>query len=217
MKPVKPFEAFIFDMDNTLLQSKIDFFKMKKVVYDFLVREKLLPSEFSWMDKTPSQIIECGRTHDGFQQVEKEVWQLVAEVEAEGMKNVVLEPYAMELLAHLKERNKVIALLTNNAYGAAAKALTDLSVLHLFDFVAGREQMEELKPSPSGIFHILAHDPTRPKEEWVMIGDSWIDGMAASQAGIPFIAYQASVSELEKKGVSPLRAIDSLKELHHWI
>lgn len=216
MKPFKSFQAFIFDMDNTLLQSRIDFFKMKKVVYDFLVREKLLPREFSWMDKTPSQIIEWGRKLEGFQQVEQEVWQLVAEVEAEGMENVVLEPYAMELLAHLKEKNKRISLLTNNAYGAAAKALTDLSVLHLFDYVAGREQMKELKPSPSGIFHILDQDPTRPKEEWVMIGDSWIDGMAASRAGIPFIAYQASVPELEKKGVNPLGSIDCLKELHHW-
>lgn len=217
MKPNKPFQAIIFDMDNTLLQSKIDFFKMKKVVYDFLVREKLLSHDFSWTDKTPSQIIETGRKHAGFQQVEDEVWRLVAEVESEGMEYVALEPYASELLAQLKEQNKLVALLTNNAYGAAAKALTDLSVLHLFDYVAGREQMQELKPSPSGILHILDQVPPRPKEDWVMVGDSWIDGMAATRAGIPFIAYQASLPELEKKGVNPLGAIDNLKELKHWI
>ncbi|WP_164985048.1 HAD family hydrolase [Ammoniphilus sp. CFH 90114] len=213
---MKPFKAFIFDMDNTLLQSRIDFYKMKKSVYELLVSHHLLPLDLEWSNKTPSQIIELGRRHQHFPAIEQEVWTLVEEVESEGMEGAKLEPYTAQLLSGLRGKDKWVSVLTNNALPAAEKALKELSVFHLFDYVAGRDQMEKLKPSPSGVLHILNRCPTIPKEKWVMVGDSWIDGMAAQQAGISFIAYQADSDHLAKKGVYPLECIRSLQELEHW-
>ncbi|MEW9669063.1 HAD family hydrolase [Ammoniphilus sp. 3BR4] len=213
---MKPFQAFIFDMDNTLLQSRIDFYKMKQTVFEFLAMENILTADYEWSNKTASQIIEQGRRHERFSVIEDKVWQLVGEVESEGMQGAKLEPRAVDLLHSLRRKNKWVSVLTNNAYSAAEKALKDLSVHHLFDYIAGREQMEELKPSPSGVLHILQRSLSIPQEQWVMVGDSWIDGMAAQQAGIPFIAYQADVEELRKKGISPLDSIHSLQQLELW-
>lgn len=213
---MKPFQAFIFDMDNTLLQSRIDFFQMKRTVFEFLAMEGILSADYEWSSQTASQIIEEARRHDGFPGIEHKVWQLVEQVESEGMQGARLEPSATQLLQHLRGKNKWVSVLTNNAYTAAEKAFKDLSVIHLFDYIAGREQMKELKPSPSGVLHILQHCASIPHDQWVMVGDSWIDGMAAQQAGIPFIAYQADVEKLRKKGIRPLEVIHSLHQLEQW-
>lgn len=124
MKPVKPFQAVIFDMDNTLLQSRIDFFQMKKVIFELLHHEQLLPSDFSWMDKTPSQIIELGRKQKRFTSIEAEVWKQVGKVEAEGMEGAALEPHAYALLHRLKTKNKRLTVLTNNAHSAILQSVS---------------------------------------------------------------------------------------------
>lgn len=213
MRRLKPFQGVIFDMDNTLLKSNIDFFKMKKATRDFLVDEGILEEHDDWEDKTASQIIERGRTDSRFASIESQVWRLVAEIEAEGMRDATLEPGALEIARQLKRAGKTIAILTNNAYFAAEEALRKLSIFDEFDLVIGREQMEALKPSPSGVFVILDRWKEIEPERWVLIGDSWIDGMAAQKAGISFISYQADSKELKDKGVETFAQIDRLDQL----
>jgi phosphoglycolate phosphatase len=209
--------AFIFDMDNTLLQSKIDFPKMKKTVYELLVRENMLPPEIAWQSKTTSELIALSRKHQEFSRVEKEVWLLIEEIETEGMKDAVLEPYAAQVLEDLSAQSVAMTILTNNARHAAIAALQRLSIDHLFSLIAGREQMEELKPSASGVHYILRHYPAIPQQDWLMIGDSWIDGMAAKRAGIRFLAYQANLSEMIDKGLEPQANLQTLRGIKDWI
>ena len=66
MTDLKAFQGVIFDMDNTLLKSNIDFDKMKKAVYDFLLIEGMIEESPTWKDKTASQWIEVGRVHPEF-------------------------------------------------------------------------------------------------------------------------------------------------------
>lgn len=210
---LKAFQGIIFDMDNTLLKSNIDFDKMKKAVYDFLLAEDLIQECSTWKDKTASQWIEAGREHPGFHHIESKVWKLVEEIEAEGMKGAQLEPFAPELLNYLKKQDKIVAILTNNAYSAAREALEQLSIFHLFDLVAGREHMEALKPSPTGVHFIMNRWKGMDGDKWVFIGDSWIDGMAAQKAGIPFIAYQAEPRHLQERGITPIKQVQNLMQL----
>jgi len=210
---LKPFQGIIFDMDNTLLKSNIDFDKMKKEVYAFLLAEGFIQESSTWQDKTASQWIEAGREHQDFHHIESRVWALVEEIEAEGMKGAQLEPCATDLLNQLKEQGKILTILTNNAFSAAKEALEQLSIFNLFDLVVGREHMEALKPSPSGVHFIMDRWKEIRPHAWVLIGDSWIDGMAAQKAGIPFIAYQAASAHLQEKGITPVKDILNLTEL----
>ena len=45
------------------------------------------------------------------------------------------------------------------------------------------------------------------------MGDSWVDGLAAQAAGLPFIAYRADEAELARHGVTPQARITALLEL----
>nr|WP_280922257.1 HAD-IA family hydrolase [Ammoniphilus resinae] len=204
-------------MDNTLLRSNINFPRMKRTVFEFLCSHEMIADDFPWSEQTASQIIETGRKHSQFSMIEGELWRLIGEIEAEGMEGAELEPYARDMLAELQKREILTVVLTNNAYQAAEKALRNTKAFDFFSHVVGREQMEKLKPSPSGIHFILRQYPRVPKEKWLFIGDSWIDGMAAKLAGIRFLAYRADQGELARRGVSYVAMIDSLKEVIAWM
>ena len=50
-------------------------------------------------------------------------------------------------------------------------------------------------------------------ERVYVIGDSWIDGAAAAQAGARFIAYRRAATDFADRGVVPWRSIGHLSEL----
>ena len=50
-----------------------------------------------------------------------------------------------------------------------------------------------------------------------VVGDSWVDGVAAAAAGIPFIAYRANPADLERWEISPIAQLDDLSALRGWL
>jgi phosphoglycolate phosphatase len=46
-----------------------------------------------------------------------------------------------------------------------------------------------------------------------VVGDSWVDGLAANAGGVPFIAYRGDPAELERRGVVVAARIASLLDL----
>ena len=51
----------------------------------------------------------------------------------------------------------------------------------------------------------------------VVVGDSWVDGVAASAAGVPFVAYRANEAELARWKVSPIAHLTDLGALPAWL
>lgn len=206
-------KGIIFDMDNTLLQSRINFPGMKKAVFDLLVQHQLMDPELDYTKHSASQLIDFGR-HSGriTHEIEASVWDTIVAYETEGMHGAALEDGAAEVLNALKSHYTLV-ILTNNARSAAIKALDETAIIHSFDRIAGREQMTMLKPSPSGIHFILEQYPDISAEQWVMVGDSWIDGKAAQDGGVSFIAYQGDQQEMEGHGITPVAYIGHLHEL----
>ncbi|MFD2370389.1 HAD family hydrolase [Brevibacillus sp. GCM10020057] len=206
-------KGIIFDMDNTLLKSRINFAEMKRAVFRLLAEHGCCQPDLDWTSHTASQLIEIGRQSAQMTQaLEEKMWAAVTEIEKEGMHGAVLEEHAVEVLEELRQRCSLY-ILTNNARAAAMEALQRTGIAHFFADVVGREQMAELKPSPSGVRCILRQQREWPVEAWTMVGDSWIDGKAAQDAGIRFVAYQGKEGEMANHGVHPLATIQSLREL----
>ncbi|QRG66877.1 HAD family hydrolase [Brevibacillus choshinensis] len=206
-------KGIIFDMDNTLLKSTIDFPRMKHAIYQVLIDNGCCEPGLDWQNHTASQLIEIGRQSANMTpELEQQMWEAVTAVEKEGMHGAVLEDYAVEVLDELQKRCQLY-ILTNNASAAAHEALHETGIAHYFAEIVAREQMTELKPSSSGVHYILRQHPERSMSAWTMVGDSWIDGKAAQNADVRFIAYQAKQQEMESKGVTPFTTIRDLREL----
>ncbi|WP_159887433.1 HAD family hydrolase [Paenibacillus puerhi] len=205
-------KGIIFDMDNTLLQSRIDFAAMKQHIHKYLLSTGLLPIGFPWQEHTSSTMIEYAREAGLNEAGYAEVMGIAAEHELRGMEGAGLEPGAEELLAALHGRY-ALAVVTNNSQCAALKALRLTGIADYFDLIAGREQMTALKPSSSGFNYVLEQFPHSPAEEWISVGDSWIDGQGSMGAGIAFVSYKAGLEAMLSKGVEPKAGIHALGEL----
>ncbi|MBO8173013.1 MAG: HAD family hydrolase [Bacillaceae bacterium] len=205
-------KGILFDLDNTLLQSRIDFFAMKKELYEKLL-DKSIFEPFDWKHNTPSQIIELARNKGIDPETEAMIWETVTRFEEEGMRDAALSPGVPEMLQFLSQQGIVLTVVTNNAHSAAVKALKETGIVSFFDRIAGREQMKALKPSPSGIEYILAGYPDIRRSEWLYVGDSWIDGRASELAGISFVAFCACEKTLKQKGVEPVARITQFSDL----
>lgn len=210
-------KGIIFDMDNTLLSSRIDYARMKTATHRYLVSRGVLPEDLDVNTHSTGTLIaeamESGKMTDEWI---REMWALVASLEVEGMREAELEPGVPELLESLHGRI-LLSVVTNNSMAAAREALMRNGIWPLFDCVVAREQMARLKPSPDGFQVVMARYPDFKEEEWLAVGDSWIDGQAAAGAGIGFLAYRSDPGVLRDKGVHPLAVLTDIRELASWL
>ncbi|WP_426453382.1 HAD family hydrolase [Paenibacillus sp. S-38] len=208
--------GIIFDMDNTLLSSRIDFAAMKAEVHRALLDFGGLPDGLPLEQHTTATLIGLAKERGLGAGPLSEVWTLVAEHELRGMEGAGLEPGAETMLKRLHGRLP-LAVVTNNAEPAAAAALELTGISGYLDLLVGREGMEALKPSPAGCLAVLAKYPGLPAADWVSLGDSWIDGRAAMDAGIPFVSYRSPEGVMAARGVRPAGEIMHLDEWIPWL
>ncbi|TXK81864.1 HAD family hydrolase [Paenibacillus sp. N3.4] len=209
-------KGIIFDMDNTLLRSHINFQAMKQEIVSYLTEKDMLPKSFCMQEHTTSTVIQFAKERGLSEHMFYEVMGIAARHELAGMEGAGLEPFVQPLLETLMGRY-VLVIVTNNAYAAAQHVLELTEIAGYFDRVIGREQMEAMKPSPSGYLAAKKHFPHIQDREWISIGDSWIDGMASMEAGIPFISYGGEEEWMEKKGVKVVAHIDNILDLLDYL
>ena len=65
-----------------------------------------------------------------------------------------------------------------------------------FEVIVGGEDVEELKPDPTGLLRAVAELDT-PRERCLYVGDSVTDAETARRAGVPFAAVLSGVTERE--------------------
>ena len=184
-------KLIIFDMDNTILQSRIDFPLMTREVTKIMLAHGL---DKYCHHSVATRMVEFTNSADYDEKVAEEIWQKVAEVEAEGLDQAVLEPGAIEALDYLGQYAE-LAVLSNNTDSAIGDNLNRLGISPYLTFVAGGNSVPNLKPSPDGMLFVKSQYPTITLANTLTIGDAMIDAQAAEAAGIGFVAYNRSRME----------------------
>jgi phosphoglycolate phosphatase len=69
-----------------------------------------------------------------------------------------------------------------------------------------------MKPGPSGYQEVVKRTGI-PAEQWLSIGDSWIDGRGSIDAGIRFVGYRTRDEELAARDVEPIARLTRLSQL----
>ncbi|NMB98356.1 MAG: HAD family hydrolase [Clostridiaceae bacterium] len=210
-------KGIIFDMDNTLLHSKIDFAAMKKDTCEFIIKLGILPEDPELLNMTTAKLIEKAvETGNMTQELIKAAWDIPTKYEVLGMKNAPLEPGVKQLIKELYGKY-LLTVVTNNSVEAANRAFKDNDIYQYFDLIVGREMVKSLKPSPDGFKYVLDKFKTISPDEWLSVGDAWLDGKASMEAGIKFIAYNADIKRMNNMGVYPYAEIYDIKELLRFI
>jgi len=148
---------------------------------------------------------------------EAALWTLALDREQRAMDQATIEAGAVEAVAGARRLGFATALWTNNAGGVTRSALSRLGLANHFDVVVTRDEMRGLKPHPDGWRVIAALVNGSQTHQAFMVGDSWVDGLAATAAGVPFIAYRMPVADLQRWKIDPVATLTDLAELPRWL
>jgi len=143
--------------------------------------------------------------------LEPELLAIPVAHERRAMANATLEPFACEALAAMKQLGFATAIWTNNDRVVADHVLTRFGLAPHLDLVVTRDEVRRLKPDPDGLRVVRERWPEA--ERIVVVGDSWVDGLAAQAGGVPFVAYRPDLAEMEQRGVVIAARIASLLDL----
>lgn len=206
--------GLVFDMDNTVLGSHIDFAAIR-VELGAMLREAGATAEpdEALRRRAIGELVACGAAHDAARRTTlvPQMWAVISAHETEGLRDAGALDGAPDVLAALRSRGYRLAILTNNSRAGASVALRAAGLADAAETVVTRDDVAAMKPAGDGAVEALRRlgGPDRA----YVIGDSWIDGAAAAAAGARFIAYRRTADELRAHGVRPWRVIHHLAEL----
>jgi HAD superfamily hydrolase (TIGR01662 family) len=211
------YKAIIFDLDDTLLESRL-------VVWE---HHKHVAKKFYNIDLTDEEI----RKHWG-----KPLTQLIGHLyknsdTVENMHNAVksvredfrkkIYPDAVDVIKKILEEGALVGVLSASNIDHIKEDLIRFNVpIDLFISIQGEEHTTAHKPDPNVFAPMLEKLSTKgiKKEEVLYVGDSLDDFRAASGAGVNFIGVTTglfSKEDFEKEGAKIL--IPGIKELLDFI
>jgi phosphoglycolate phosphatase-like HAD superfamily hydrolase len=209
----------VFDLDHTLIQTPLDLAAMAIDMRTLIERAKgPLPAREERY-RVGELIAHCQANAPT---LEAAVWEVALDHERRAMEVASLEPGALTAVVGARRNGFATAIWTNNARDLTVPALARLGLADELDLVVTRDDMRALKPDPDGWRVISEHfdkvskavgDPTQA----VVVGDSWVDGVAATKAGVSFIAYRARQEDLDRWQVTPIVHLADLALLPAWL
>ena len=198
----------VFDLDHTLIRSPLDLAAMAVDMRGLLeMRCGPLPAR---PDRyRVGELIHWCQANAPH--VEAPLWEVALAHERRAVADASLEPGARDAIEGAKAAGFATAVWTNNAREVTALALARFELLTALDLVVTRDEMRALKPDPDGWRVIAGHFGDH--RDAVVVGDSWVDGVAAMAAGIPFVAYRPNDGDLARWKVEPVARITDLAAL----
>src|SRR2546425_3188441 len=209
----------VFDLDHTLIQTPLDLAAMA-VDMRALIEGSSGPLPRRDERYRVGELIAYCRAQAPA--LEAPVWDVALDHERRAMEVAALEPGALAAVAGARRAGFATAIWTNNARELTMPALERLGLTGELDLVVTRDDMRALKPDPDGWRVIAAHfgrlaDGAGDPRDAVVVGDSWVDGVAAAKAGVSFIAYRARQEDLDRWQVMPIVHLADLALLPAWL
>ena len=202
----------VFDLDHTLVNSPLDLgamaLEMRALIEHHCGPLPARPDRY----RVGELIRHCATEAPA---MSAPVWEIALAHERRAVEAAWLEPGAVEALSGAREAGFATAVWTNNAREVTLIALERFKLVPFLDLVVTRDDMREMKPDPDG-YRVITKHFGAPRDA-VVVGDSWVDGVAAAGAGVPFVAYRAKDADLARWKVTPVARLDDLGALPAWL
>ena len=212
--------AVMFDLDDTLINSTIDFLKIRRKTIDFCyslgVPADALSIEmktYEIVEKAISELRKRGLTDSECSDIVGDVSRLWNQVEMENVQETSPVEGAGETRRKLKERGYKIGVVTRSCREYALKALEVAGLLGFVDVIVARDDCVKSKPDSEPLAQGMRLLGSKA-EETIMVGDSVTDFQCSRDAGVKFIGVlnkKEFLKTLDRKGRFAI--IQSLREL----
>jgi len=192
----KVVRAVVFDLDDTLVLSTVDYGKFKRLVIDKVVSfgepRALYDSKetvVNIISRFERRMIEAGIQEGIRKQRLADLDRIMDRVEMERVPETEAIPGAVRLLELLKGLGIKVGILTRGCHDYASAALTHAGLKSLVDAIECRNSETKAKPDPESYLRLVERLGVS-KEETFFVGDHPIDARCAANACVPFIAVE---------------------------
>lgn len=205
---------FIFDLDGTLIDSKLD---LALAVNATRAQFSLgaLPHEqiFGYIGAGAPMLVRRALDHtEDDALVEQALAFFLAYYRQHMLDNTVAYPGVREGLAQLGEGGRILTVLTNKPVRFSREILQGLGLAGYFRLVYGGNSFERKKPDPLGVETILRETEVE-KEQAVVVGDSEIDVQTARNASLRVCCVTYGLGSHQLDAYPPDLRVSSLSEL----
>jgi phosphoglycolate phosphatase len=195
-------KAVIFDLEGTLLTSKINFLKMRKKIIKVLTLYGFTEDSFPYLLITNSNkfkviLKEKGISETEISKINKEIANAIQEVEMENIEDTIEIHGTKEILQKLKTKKIKIGIVTRNCRVSTIEALRITDMLKFIDIIVARDDCENPKPDSEHLLRALRGLNIKSNEA-IMVGDSWLDALCAINSKVKFIGVLTGYSSQEK-------------------
>jgi phosphoglycolate phosphatase len=204
--------ALIFDLDGTLIDSKLDLALSVNATLAELGRNPL-PHEqiFSYVGQgAPALIARALGSAASEQDCLLGLEYFIKYYSAHKLDNTVLYPGVLETLDALK--GMLIAVYTNKPVRVSRSIIQELGIASHFRSVYGGNSFERKKPDPMGVESILREFGAGPAQVMI-VGDSEVDVQTARNSGTWICGVTYGFGSHHFTEYPPDLLVDSLTEL----
>lgn len=180
--------VLIFDLDGTLIDSKLDLALSVNATLEHMLRDPLPHEEIFAMVGNGAPVLVRRALSSGLKpeevtdkEADEALGFFLSYYRTHMLDNTAAYPAVVEGLKMLEKYPK--AVLTNKPVKFSRAILDGLDLSRHFQYVYGGNSFEKKKPDPIGVHTLLRDLNSRPQEA-MMIGDSDVDVRTARNAGI---------------------------------
>jgi len=208
--------VLIFDLDGTLIDSKLDLAHSVNAMLEHMGRTPLAHEMvYSYVGNGAPMLVRRALGEGATDaECEKGLAHFLAYYRAHMLDNTVTYPGVREGLEKLK--GKAMAVLTNKPVRFSEEILNGLGLSRYFQFVYGGNSFEKKKPDPMGVETIL-RDLAAPPADAMMVGDSDVDIRTARNSGIWACGVSYGLGTEGLRLHPPDIMLDSLDELPAYL
>jgi len=185
--------AVVFDLDDTLVVSTVDFAKFRRLVIERIVEWGDERAAYSANEtivviirRAEDYLKRTGLSEDDIKARLAELDRIMDAVEMERVDETAPLDGAPEVLRELRARGLRIGVLTRGCESYARYVLEKTGMTALVDALEARNSETRPKPDPESYLRLVKKLGVRP-EDSIFVGDHPIDAECAMMAGVMFI------------------------------
>ena len=210
---LRRYEQVVFDLDGTLIDSRLDLTAAVNHVRRGLGMFDLSVGEVcEYVGDGARRLVQRSLGSDDPRRVDPALQAFLEYYSEHLLDHTRPYPGIVEMLDELAAAGAKLSVLTNKPEDKSRAILDGLGLLDRFVRIVGGDSMPTRKPDPAGV-ELLRADTATPRERVLLVGDSPVDLHTAAAAGVAFCGVAWGFKPKQLRAEHPPMWIETPTEL----